>query len=182
MTNLPIVALDFEASCLPTPLGESYPIEIGVAFVATGEIRSWLIRPTYAWRRDGYWDPKSEALHGISLEQLEHDGRDVAIVRRELSEAVTGHIAVSDNERYESFWLKMLYDGDTPFEIHYFEAALFDQVGLPPIAFRDALRDAEEAALVSVPQRHRAAPDARRLAETCRLMLRCSREPHRGSG
>ena len=44
---LPILAVDFEASCLPRH-GRSYPIEVGIAN-ENGTARSWLIRPAVLW-------------------------------------------------------------------------------------------------------------------------------------
>ena len=38
----PFVVLDLEASGLGK---RSFPIEVGVAYVQTGEVRSWLVRP-----------------------------------------------------------------------------------------------------------------------------------------
>ena len=66
-----LIALDFEASCLPRH-GRSYPIEIGIAD-EHGLIRSWLIRPPDAWAGWG-WTQEAERLHGISKEQLARDG------------------------------------------------------------------------------------------------------------
>jgi hypothetical protein len=172
----PIVCLDFEASCLPTPLHESFPVEVGIAFVDGGKGRSWLIRPTTAWLETGFWDPGSERLHGLSLERLRREGRGVASVQRELAEAVQGHLVVIDNPSYDARWAAALYGGPAPFRIESCEAVLYDRAGLPVLAFRDALRDAAEAALVRVPLRHRAGADAQRLATTCRLMLRKDRE------
>lgn len=167
----PIACLDFEASCLPTPAHESFPIEVGVAFVDTGEIRSWLIRPTAEWLQIGYWDPASERVHGISLEILQRDGQGVEVVRRELASAVDGHVVVSDNRWYEQTWAEILYDGTPPFRVENHGAVLHARAPLPIAAFKDALRDAEQAALVHCPKQHRAGSDAHWLAEACRLLL-----------
>lgn len=174
----PIVCLDFEASCLPTPAHESYPIEVGVAFVETGEIRSWLIRPTGDWLQTGHWDPAAERVHGLSLERLQRDGQDVEVVRRELADAVAGHAVVSDNRFYEQTWAEILYDAAPPFRIESHEAVLYGRAPLPIAAFKDVLQDAEQAALVRCPKQHRAGPDAHWLAETCRLLLQWGRADH----
>jgi hypothetical protein len=168
----PLVCIDFEASCLPAAGAESYPIEVGIAFVSSGASRSWLLRPTDDWMRVGFWDPAAERLHGLTIEQLQRDGLDVAAVRQELADAVGGYTIVSDYPPADALWADTLYGCRAPFQIGNYEAVLYQRVGLPPIAFRDALRDAEESALRSFPERHRAAPDARRLAQICRLMLR----------
>lgn len=168
----PIACLDFEASCLPTPAHESFPIEVGVAFVETGEIRSWLIKPINEWLRLSHWDPAAERVHGLSLERLQREGEDVEVVRRELAEAVAGHTVVSDNVWHEKTWAKILYDATPPFEVESHKAVLCQRAPLPMPAFNDALQDAEQAALFRCPKQHRAGPDAHWLAETCRLLLR----------
>lgn len=168
----PIACLDFEASCLPTPAHESFPIEVGVAFVESGEIRSWLIKPTDEWLRIGYWDSAAERVHGLSLENLQQEGQDIEVVRRELAEVVAGHVVVSDNARYEETWAEILYEATPPFEVQNYKAVLCQCMSLPIPAFNDALRDAEQAALFRCPKQHRAGPDAHLLAETCRLLLR----------
>lgn len=167
-----VICIDFEASCLPSVDAESYPIEVGIAFVTGGASRSWLIRPIDEWRRVGFWDPAAERLHGLTIDRLERDGVDVAVVRQELADAVGGCTIVSDYPPADAKWAAILYGGQAPFPIESHEAVLYQRAGLPAIAFRDALRDAEEGALRRVSQRHRAEPDARRLAEICRLMLR----------
>lgn len=86
-----------------------------------------------------------------------------------------GHLVVSDNPSYEAWWAAILYGGPAPSKVESYEAVLYDRAGLPALAFRDALRDAAEAALVRVPLQHRAGTDAQRLAETCRLALRKER-------
>ncbi len=169
--TLPLMCLDFEASCLPTPAHESFPVEVGVASVATGDVRSWLIKPLPAWLETGFWDPTAERLHGLSLDRLTRDGHEVATVRQELAEAVEGHIVLSDSPWHEATWAEILYDAPPPFRVENYEAVMYDRAGLPMPAFRDALRDAQQAALVHVPTQHRAGPDAHRLAETCRLLL-----------
>ena len=168
----PLVCIDFEASCLPTEETESYPIEVGIAFVPSGSSRSWLIRPMDDWLRVGFWDPAAERLHGLNLERLRRDGLDVAGVRQELADTVRGFTVVSDYPLADAKWAGMLYGGQAPFPIENYEAVLYQRVGLPPLAFRDAIRDAEEGALRRVRELHRAGPDACRLAEICRLMLR----------
>jgi hypothetical protein len=152
----PLVCIDFEASSLPTAGKESYPIEVGIAFVSGGTSQSWLIRPTNEWLRFGFWDPAAERLHGLTIQRLRRDGIDVAMVRHELSSAVAGCILVSDYPPADAKWADTLYGEPAPFRIENYEAVLYQRVGLPPLAFRDAVRDAYEGALRRVPERHRA--------------------------
>lgn len=173
-----IACIDFEASCLPTPAHESFPVEIGVAFVETVEIRSWLIRPIPDWLTTGYWDPAAERLHGLSIDQLLGEGLDVETVRQELSSAVSDHIVISDNRWYEQTWAEILYDATPPFQIESHEAVLYERTPLPIAAFKDMVRDAEQAALIHCPKQHRAGPDAHWLAEACRLLLRWGNANH----
>ena len=81
-----LVVVSFEASALPMRI--SYPIEVGVAFVRSGETRSWLIRPADQWLADGHWDPESETIHGISRDMLLDQGQPIDQVRTELAEAM----------------------------------------------------------------------------------------------
>lgn len=168
----PIACLDFEASSLPTVHGLSYPIEAGIAFVAPGDVRSWLIKPAREWLEAGYWDPNSEHIHLISLDQLQREGEDREDVQRHLARAVEGHVVVSDYAAYDAVWAKELFGGAPPFEVQDYAAVLYDRAGLPMIPFEDLLRDAETAALTRFPHRHRAGADAERLAEICRLVLK----------
>lgn len=52
-----------------------------------------------------------------------------------------------------------------PFDVERHDAVLYERAPLPIIAFKDVLRDAEEAATVRSPKRHGAGPDAHWLAE-----------------
>lgn len=67
----PLFALDFEAS----GLGEyTYPIEIGVASWPTPDAPIWswsaLIQPTSEWRENFLWIAESQAVHGVTPQEL----------------------------------------------------------------------------------------------------------------
>ena len=100
-----LIALDFEASCLPRH-GRSYPIEIGIAD-EHGLIRSWLIRPPDAWAGWG-WTQEAERLHGISKEQLARDGLPPARVVAELEPYVRGARVIATASTANQDLLKQL--------------------------------------------------------------------------
>jgi DNA polymerase III subunit epsilon len=64
-----LIFLDLEASSLSS---QSYPIEIGCAWIENDRVVqvSDLIRPDLSWPPD--WSRESEAVHGILLDALEH--------------------------------------------------------------------------------------------------------------
>ena len=71
--------------------------------MASGETRSWLIRPTDAWRQSGVWTPESAHVHGLSMEDVERDGRPVERVADELARAVAGRTVLSDAVSLDSY-------------------------------------------------------------------------------
>ena len=167
-TQLPIVSIDFEASCLPS--WGSYPIEVAASSVLTGAARFWLIKPTNAWLRTGRWDSEAEHLHGISRELLDSEGLPPDVVRRELAEFV-GPLAVSDAAICDGYWLDVLYDGKPNFAIESVSDALV-RIGLcPPKVSLEEIEDARRIALSRFPQRHHARADCQRIAEAFRILM-----------
>lgn len=152
-----ILAIDFEASCLPRH-GRSYPIEVGIA--GDGIDRNWLIRPHESW--SGWdWTAEAEALHGLSRAQIEREGAPVEQVLTELGMVVAGRRVVADS-LIDQYWLDTLAAAagfGAPFIIGH-AGALFDEQGAdePRISAAIAYADA------SSPARHRAGDDARWLA------------------
>ncbi|MBU2359980.1 MAG: hypothetical protein KKB02_13795 [Alphaproteobacteria bacterium] len=63
------VFVDFEASSLDA---DSWPIEVGVAWISDGTVHSWssLIRPETHWKRSA-WSAASAQVHGITLSDLD---------------------------------------------------------------------------------------------------------------
>jgi integrase len=165
-----LATLDFEASCLPS--AGSFPIEVGIAFVATGRSRSWLIRPEPRWVQSGIWDPAAEQLHGITCERLTRYGVPVRVVARELAEAVAGLTVVSDFPPGDFFWLQLLYEHTEQKPPIWLERALpaLEKTTGPLALNAQTLRHANRLALKRFPQTHRAGPDARRLAEFIRVL------------
>jgi DNA polymerase III epsilon subunit-like protein len=171
-SELPIVVLDFEASAMPSR--SSYPIEVGIAFVLSGESRSWLIRPTEQWLQTGQWDPESEKIHRLTKEVLLAEGQPVDRVRSELTEAVAGHRVLSDALMADALWLRSLYGGTPAFRLGSVGAVLEALTAPLGSGGRGPLAKAVKLASRRFPQAHRAGPDARRLAEVIRILMRLS--------
>lgn len=106
--------IDFEASSLSLsewPELSSYPIEAGVALVGPdGAISTWssLIRPDRLWRANGEWDPKSERVHGISLEAL-NAGQSPSEVAHYLNTILENRDVWCDGGAYDQHWMNVLY-------------------------------------------------------------------------
>jgi DNA polymerase III epsilon subunit-like protein len=150
---LTIVAIDFEASCLPRH-GRSFPIEVGVA--SFGRSQSWLIRPHESWA--GWdWTAEAQALHGITRDRLYRDGLPVEAVLDRLFAAMDGRRAVADST-IDQYWLETLAQAageQAPFMIDHVSILLNEHgAGESRIASAVAYADLRH------PERHRAAADA----------------------
>lgn len=93
--------IDFEATSLG-PCG--YPIEVAWVF-ENGNSESFLISPVSAWVE---WDAASEAIHGISREQLSHEGAATDIVAKRLVDALHGHEVFASESSLAHRWLNVL--------------------------------------------------------------------------
>lgn len=148
-----IIAIDFEASCLPRH-GRSFPIEVGVA--SGGMARSWLIRPALAWS-EWDWTEQAQRLHGLDRAQVEQDGLPVEQVLAELVDAVAGHRVVADSH-IDQYWLDTLASAAgraTPFVIEHVAGLLEESR-----ASEDRIAAAVAMADRRCPIRHRARTDA----------------------
>ncbi|MGV0820830.1 3'-5' exonuclease [Martelella sp. AMO21009] len=98
-----LMALDFEASSLSV---ESWPIEVGISWIEGTQIQTWssLIRPASSWERAD-WSKRSEAVHGISISDLE-TAPTVEDVVQQLMPKIEGFILVSDAPKLETHWLE----------------------------------------------------------------------------
>ena len=176
----PVAVIDFEASCYPMP--GSFPIEVALAFVQTGEVRSWLIRPSPVWLQRGVWEKSAEAVHGLTLDKLKAEGLTVERVISELAEAAKGHAVVSDAAGSDAFWLEQLAFAAAwapPFQVEPIMDLLRQAVAAEhpdlPLQARDVeVEKALRTAMGRYPEVHRAAPDARRLAEALRILTHLS--------
>ena len=147
--------LDVEASSL-----DGYPIEVAIS-TAGGEIRSWLIRPTWRWTD---WSPKAERLHGISREMLARDGVPVRDVARQLNEALGDGVVYSDSPEYDGFWCRQLFEAaGEEMRFRIVHAGLL----IPDVPGRNAAIESEARRRAGPP--HRAARDVAYLVELHRL-------------
>lgn len=153
-----IIAIDFEASCLPRH-GQSFPIEVGISEDGR-TARSWLIRPTPSWR-EWDWTTEAERLHGLSRTHLERDGLPARDVAQALAAAVGDAYLVSDSP-IDHDWLRTLCEAaGMPIFTHVHTVGeLFDARGLASGPILDAVARVEGLGL----RRHRAGDDARWLA------------------
>jgi hypothetical protein len=155
---LTIIAIDFEASCLPRH-GRSFPIEVGIAGV-DGGARSWLIRPHDSWAQWD-WTAEAEALHGLTRARIMAEGLPADQVLRELENAVWGRRLVADS-LIDQYWLDTLAQAagtGTALRIGHV-ATLFDELDVSEAAIRAATAQADALGTI----RHRAAGDALWLA------------------
>lgn len=106
-STFPII--DFEASSL-----HGFPIEFGwaIADIEAGTIEadSFLIRPTQDWIEHWEWDPVSEEMHGISLDQLEREGVDVMDAVARISKMFGRAALFSDGAEHDEAWMHMLFE------------------------------------------------------------------------
>ena len=152
-----IIFIDFEASSLSSA---SFPTELGWAEVlpdgAIGSC-SYLIGPAAKWTVfANAWSAASERLTGISREMLDREGLPPAEVMKRFLAAVGDRDLFSDEVEFDQHWLGMLAD-----------VAGVDLAGRKIGDARKLIEAAGGdlgAAANSDEPRHRAGPDARRLA------------------
>lgn len=173
------VVLDFEASCLPSD--RSFPIEIGLGFVATGQTVSIPIRPTEDWLHSWTWDANAEAVHGWTPAELLRVGLPVDQAFARFRALTAGHQIYSDHPDVETAWLLTLRDAAEPrwwsrlsgtdrvLHIERLTSAALGHAA-PPDPF-ELHRAAEAAAWTAFPREHRANQDAGRWAYHIRHIL-----------
>ena len=154
--------LDLEASGFEE---ESYPTEIGWAWVADGAIVSGsvLIRPPAEWRsQPGSWCPYAQEVTGITPEMLDRDGVLPSEAFTRFAAATAGRILVSDSPSTDGAWLRQIATaaGQSACALRL---ANYDEVAGSLGAYSVLLK-AEEDAHRREPCEHRAEPDARRNA------------------
>lgn len=145
-----VAYIDLEASGLGD---RSWPIEVGWA-VGYADPHARLIRPFSDWPMSA-WDPKAEALHGISVEMLQTQGDDPVSVCKQLNNALAGHKVYSDAPDWDGYWLYRLHAAaqmKQSFTLYHY-GDLMPDIGL-----------AEKMSLVAranaiAPHTHRAAQD-----------------------
>jgi hypothetical protein len=165
------VFLDFEASSLGD---HSYPIEVGWV-LEDGSPESHLIRPARGWTD---WDPRAEAIHGLSRQTLQDEGEPHDAVARRVLEALREHTVFVSAPAWDGKWMSVLFrsagvprhairvhDSD---EAHLAAAAevlgrVCARRDVTPLAKR-LLLDARDH-VARGPPRHRALPDAQQERE-----------------
>jgi DNA polymerase III epsilon subunit-like protein len=165
-----IAFIDLEAAGLGS---NGYPTELGWAVVHDdGSIisDSSLIRPTARWTTyTNAWSAASERLTGISREMLDRGGLRPIDVMRQFLAAVEGCELFSDEPDFDRHWLGMLA-----------KAALVDLAGREIGDAKTLIGEtgASEGFKGDLGgPRHRAGPDARRLALLYLRARRGSRLP-----
>lgn len=166
-----VFCLDFEASSLDRG---GYPIEVGIANTRSNSVSAWLIRPAEEWLKNGVWDCASQALHGITLEQLEAEGIAVSVVAGALADELTGRRVLSDNPAFDGRWLHQLYTaagaGRPPIILEELEIYAWHVAQTSKRLSHVAFRKAEIAARIAFPVMHRAGSDAQHNAEFLRQL------------
>jgi hypothetical protein len=163
-----LLCLDFEASGIDP---RSYPIEVAIADVATGDAREWLIAPTSAWLETGVWEAEAEAVHGIARAEIIAHGRAVDDVAAELTAHARGATVLSDATALDTKWLCDLYratGAEPPFVLRDFHQVAWHEAAQRARRPDIAIVNAEAEAYILFPKQHRAGPDARRNAEMLR--------------
>jgi hypothetical protein len=164
-----LFTFDFEASCLPA-YGKSYPIEVGLCEVATGEVEFWIIKPAPQWL-DWDWNPAAERLHGLSRDVLNDVGVRAGVVLSRLH-GIAANRVVSDSG-LDSYWLNTLSQAagfPPPFEIELVDVVLNQMPIASGPAGQAEVERAQALALERYPKLHHAGEDARRLAEVIRIL------------
>ncbi|QQR68376.1 MAG: hypothetical protein IPI58_05840 [Alphaproteobacteria bacterium] len=162
------VFYDCEASGL-----DGYVIEIGWAFVRPQQPQivsaACLVRPPAAWEIEDSWDTNAEELHGLSLEQVRHQGLAVETIAARMNRELEGRELFSDSP-YDEAWARQIFeaaDVEPAFVFRRMDAdILLAQMvaarGLDLDRYRQAREQAEHA------RRHRAEADALLWAELWR--------------
>lgn len=168
-----VFCIDIEASALGE---QSYPIEIGLANVKSGEVRSWLVRPTELWLNEYIWAADSALIHNIPRQMLIDEGVPSEQVIEEMKEFLGRRPKLlSDDEDCDKSWLTTL-KGEidfpmSPFFVDDFQELAWDLTcaagRAQDVAF---LYQLEHEAQSRFSQQHRAGPDARRNAEILRII------------
>ena len=173
-----LLYIDFEASSLSK---DSWPIEIGMAWIEGAGVQSWstLIRPGTSWDLND-WSARSAEVHNIPYEEVMAAPQAVHVAR-EVKARLEGKTPVSDNPEFETRWMNKLLglvDTPSPGFLDYDLIAHSACHGFP-----EALdRVYERLERTKTP--HRAGKDAERLANGILRGLQVKREAqtHDASG
>lgn len=159
--------LDIEASGLEA---DSYPTEFGICGLDL-KPTSFLIRPRGEWS-NAQWSAVAEQMTGISKSLLTNQGIDPDVAGERIEQSMQDKVVVSDNPGYDAFWLTRL----KPFWLHEgvrstkeFERRAIDELAATS-GFAYVSRIVQKGQAM-YPHRHRAGPDALRMAAMFRILV-----------
>jgi hypothetical protein len=164
------VFLDFEASSLSKA---SYPVEVGWVY-EHGSGESHLIRPAPGWTE---WDESAAAVHGITREQLEHEGQPHELICAKLISLAASHTLTASAPSWDGHWLSMLLRASGQ-PRHLIRLTDTDEAFLAAARKRGgdtsttrAIVDAARTRAEAAPVAHRALPDAQREWSIWRMIV-----------
>ncbi|MBY6117191.1 3'-5' exonuclease [Mameliella alba] len=152
-----LAILDFEASSLSQA---SWPVEIGLSWLAHGVVRTWssLIRPAPDWAIDD-WSLQSASVHGISLSDI-MEAPSAIEVAETFFDILGSRKLVSDAPEFEARWLDCLLRAAGRAEV----PSIADFDGVSFAMFEGYALDLLYETVERRPAPHRAGPDSARLA------------------
>lgn len=105
----PLVTIDFEASALDP---RSYPIEVGICRWRSpaSPLETWStsISPNADWTSQGVWSMASEAVHGISEDELVNHGRSATEAVATLNTLVGEGVCYCDGGDFDQDWARKM--------------------------------------------------------------------------
>lgn len=103
-----IFIIDFEASGLHN---DSYPTEIAwINPIRDEKATSYLIQPSQSWL-ETFWDPKAEAVTGISRTMIIHDSRPIQDIAQITIETIkNATLLLSDAPTRDAHWMRVLLE------------------------------------------------------------------------
>lgn len=105
-----IAFMDFEASATR----DGFPVEVGWAWVEGNTVHSaaMLIAPADEWLTPAFsWDPIAQAIHGLSVQNLQEGGLPVGQVCRTLNHQLLERVIVFDTgpDGADRHWMDILF-------------------------------------------------------------------------
>ena len=146
-----ITTLDIEASGIHPG---SYPIEIGV-ILSNGDSYCSLIKPAPSWT---HWDNDAQQIHGISQDQLLHNGKSPTEVAGNLNDILERTKVFSDCWVLDQPWLIKLFQQAALQQTF----TLLDMMHIMSEEHYGRLNDTKQKIALELSiERHRASNDAR---------------------
>ena len=162
------VIIDFEASSLGVG---SYPIEVAWTSDDGVGVEEHLINPDSApdledWKS---WSWASQAVHGISREELIERGEDVRAVAKRMNEVLRGRKVYSDAVKRDRHWCERLFCAAN-LEMEFSIDNYWDLLRSLGNLGTETIVEFKEEANARIPgAAHRAGIDALRLLEVLKL-------------